>query len=301
MSAARLVMMEWAEGYNQVLAESGNEPELLEIYVDDGRQAGAVFRMGTRYDREKGKMTVTEEAKQEDLALGENVNTRMARVCLPLMNDINRDLVFTVEVPEEFEDDRLPTLDTKLWLDQGMIRLTYFEKSMKTPFLLMKRSAMSQHQRCAILANELVRRLSNIDHENIPHQEIILVIEQFTQQLRNSEYNCKESRGHVVDGIRGWRNKIERRKTEGQEFHRLARNTLQRRVKKKLLEKETWYKTEKKNTEDKPEDWELPEGWKVDKNKRGQKRKNEEDKEDKGRIRKKVKGSCSYHSHTTVS
>ena len=155
------------------------------------------------------------------------------------------------------------------------------------------------------MANKLLRRLSNIDHKNIPHHDIILVIEQFTQQLRNSEYNCKESRGHVVDGIRGWRNKIERRLTEGQEFDRLAKNTLQRRVKKKLLENETWYKTEKtENTEDKPEDWELPEGWKVDKNKRGQNRKNEEDKEDKGRIKNKVKGVMflpfTHHSELAI-
>ena len=50
MSAARLVMMEWAEDYNHILAEGDNEPELLEIYVDDGRQAGAAFRLGTRND-----------------------------------------------------------------------------------------------------------------------------------------------------------------------------------------------------------------------------------------------------------
>ena len=87
MSAARLVMMEWVEDYNHILAEGGNEPELLEIYVDDGRQAGAAFRLGTRYDTGKKKMTVTEEARQEDLALGEDTNTRMARVCLPIMND----------------------------------------------------------------------------------------------------------------------------------------------------------------------------------------------------------------------
>ena len=101
-----------------------NEPELLEIYVDDGRQAGTAFRLGTRYDIAKKKMTLTEQARQEDLALGEDTNTRMARVCLPLMNEINRDLVFTVEVPEEFDDDKLPMLDTKLWLDKGMIRFT---------------------------------------------------------------------------------------------------------------------------------------------------------------------------------
>ena len=67
-----------AEDYNHILADSVNEPELLEIYVDDGRQAGAAFRLGTRYDIAKKKMTVTEEARQEDLSLGEDTNTRMA-------------------------------------------------------------------------------------------------------------------------------------------------------------------------------------------------------------------------------
>ena len=192
-------------------------------------------------------MIISEEARKEDLELRENTNTRMARVCLPVMNDINIDLVLTVEAPDEFEDKKLPTLDTKMWLDEEQIRHTYFEKKMKTPFLLMKRSAISQHQRCSILANELVRRLSNVDVDHIPHSEVILVVEQFIQQLKNSEYACKEARTHVVDGIRGWRNKIERRRRENQEFYRLGKNTLHTRVRKKLMEKETWYKTKTRN------------------------------------------------------
>ena len=103
-------------------------------------------------------------------------------------------------------------------------------------------------------------------------------MEQFTLQLKNSEYSCKEARSHVVDGIRGWKNKIERRKRENIEFYRLAKNTLKTRVRKKLLEKETWYKTvSKTREEDKPEDWEMPDGWKHDnrgkKEKRSLKRK----------------------------
>ena len=159
MCAARLVMMQWAEDYNTILAEGGSEPELLEVYVDDGRQAGAVFRLGTRFDPAMKKLIITEEARREDRILNEEVNVRMARICLPIMNSINEDLTFTVEVGEDFKDRRLPTLDMKMWLEGGLIRHTYFEKEMRTPFLLMKRSAISQHQRCAILANELVRRL----------------------------------------------------------------------------------------------------------------------------------------------
>ena len=287
MSAARLVMMEWAERYNTILADSGMEPELLEVYGDDGRQAGAAFRLGTRYDPTIREMIISEEARKEDIDLKEDRNTRMARVCLPVMNDINNDLVFTVEAPDEFEDKKLPTLDTKMWLEEGLIRHTYFEKKMKTPFLLMKRSAISQHQRCSILANELVRRLSNVDVDHIPHSEVILVVEQFIQQLKNSEYTCKEARTHVVDGIRGWRNKIERRRRENQEFYRLGKNTLHTRVRKKLMEKETWYKTKNKKPEDRPVDWELPEGCKEER-KGGKKRKREPD--DGKKKRKKVKG-----------
>ena len=40
MSAARIVMMDWAEEYNNILSNGDDEPELLEVYVDDGRQAG---------------------------------------------------------------------------------------------------------------------------------------------------------------------------------------------------------------------------------------------------------------------
>ena len=31
------------------------------------------------------------------------------------MNTVHEDLMFTVEVGEEFEDNRLPTLDVKMW------------------------------------------------------------------------------------------------------------------------------------------------------------------------------------------
>ena len=67
MGEARPVMMEWAEKYNTILADSGMEPELLEVYVDDGRQAGAAFRLGTRYDPTIRKMITSEEARKEDI------------------------------------------------------------------------------------------------------------------------------------------------------------------------------------------------------------------------------------------
>ena len=46
---------------------------------------------------------------------------------------------------------------TKLNPD-GTINHTYFPKSMKTPFVVMQRSAMSIKQKLNILANDIIRR-----------------------------------------------------------------------------------------------------------------------------------------------
>ena len=52
-----------------------------------------------------------------------------------------------------------------------------------------------------------------------------------------------------MSGIRGYRNKIERRKREGQPLYRHAKKTLASRVKKKLLGKTRWFKGDRvKNT-----------------------------------------------------
>ena len=73
------------------------------------------------------------------------------------MNDVMEDLSFTVEVPEDFENERLPTLDFSLWMEDGIITHTYFQKEMKTPFVIMEKTAMGRHQIMEIMSNETTR------------------------------------------------------------------------------------------------------------------------------------------------
>ena len=89
------------------------------------------MRYGARWDEDSKSFKITEDAKQEDLSLrremNETSNVRMVRVCLPAINSINGDLEFTAEIPEEFKDNKLPTLDFFLWLERsGMLNHSYF-------------------------------------------------------------------------------------------------------------------------------------------------------------------------------
>ena len=116
MAASRLVMQSWSEAYKEILTNSGLEVDWLNGYVDDGRQASSVFKLGMRFQPESMLFEHSAEAEAEDIELDESSDRRMARICLPAMNHVNKDLIFTVEVPEDFPGNRLPTLDFQIWL-----------------------------------------------------------------------------------------------------------------------------------------------------------------------------------------
>ena len=130
-------------------------------------------------------------------------------------------------------------------MENGLITHTYFQKQMKTPYVMMERSAMGVKQRMEILSNETCRRLTNVDHENLDMEEQRIVLEQLTQELKNSGYNCDQAREVITSGYKGWRRRIKRREESG--LYRAARDTLEEREKKKLTERETWYIPRSKN------------------------------------------------------
>jgi hypothetical protein len=192
-----------------------------------------------------GKFMMDDQQYKIDMAKDEPDSVRMARICLPAMDSVNPNLRFTTEAPEEFARGRLPTLDFVIWMVDGIIYHSYFEKEMKSQFTIMQRTAMSEHQKMSILSNELVRRLSNI-HREVVEEEIHEVIEHYVTQLKNSGYNRKQAKEVVVCGVVGWRRKLEIREKAGQNQDLEASETLEKRTDTQFLEKTNWYKENKK-------------------------------------------------------
>ena len=245
-AAAEMVMQDWAENYREILTAAGIDVLLLAGYVDDGRQGTSTLPIGYRYNIEKKEFEYNKEYEMEDKRKrmeGESDNQRMARICLDVMNSINPDLCFTVECQEEYQNERLPTLDFNIWQEEeGTLNHSYFQKGMKTPLLISARSGMGGQQKIQILANELTRRIYNINKDKNGKDEYVEVIERMTQELKNSEYKYSTARQVIVSGIRGWKTRLDHRRKKGQEVYRLAKKTVKQREKKKILDRENWYK-----------------------------------------------------------
>ena len=233
---------------------------LLTGYVDDIRKSGTCVRLGLRFIVGAG-WKWSEADYQEDLEMrrtGESRNSRMVRICMPLVNSINQDLEFTSETPEDFDGKRLPTLDFEIWQEKdGKINHNYFQKDMKNPFQIMKRSAISQHSKISITSNELLRRLGNTNSKNVDNDESSKVVETFIKEMKHSEYSRKEVKEVVCSAITGWKRKVARREKEGQSYYKSARSTLVTRCMKKLTEKTNWHKRSSKSSKkdgDQPKD-----------------------------------------------
>ena len=82
------------------------------------------LKLGMLYSKYEKRFKYTKEANDEDQKRkkeGESTNQQMVRVRLMAMNSESEDLKVTVEVPEDIEKDRLPTLDFSIWKVDGLL------------------------------------------------------------------------------------------------------------------------------------------------------------------------------------
>ena len=86
---------------------------------------------------------------------------------------------------------------------------------MRTPLVIMETSALGNQQKHSILANDLVRRPSNMG-QSLPMADYVEVINNYTYKLKASGYSYAQAKEIIVLGIRGYKNKIKRRIQEGQ-------------------------------------------------------------------------------------
>ena len=164
------------------------------------------------------------------------------------MNSISKDLEFTMELCEDFEDQKLPTLSFSLYLGEDGIEHTYFEKTMKNQTLLMERSSLGRQQKMSIMTNELRRRLETLD-DNLSQNETISVMDHYIQQLVNSEFGWRQIREIICSALVGHVRREKKRKLLNKPRFRSGADSLRARVERKLVERYNWFRKKRKPEE----------------------------------------------------
>ena len=158
-----------------------------------------------------------------------------------IMNSILPNMEFTTETCNDFESNTLPTLDTQLWIRNGKVNYSYYEKPTTNKQVLNKKSAMSENGKIASLSQELIRRLKNTDL-SLPQNNKDDIINMYCRKMVTSGYTRSQIHRIITAGLRGFDKMVLRQAKGLCEIHRPAAKGAATRNRKKLLGKSRWFK-----------------------------------------------------------
>ena len=67
----------------------------------------------------------------------------------------------TFEIPSQHQSNKLPILDTQMWIEDGRVLHEFYEKSMTSDYVIRADSAQPNSMKRTCLIEEGVRRLRN--------------------------------------------------------------------------------------------------------------------------------------------
>ena len=136
-------------------------------YVDDVNLVLECLGLGVRWNASKRDMTWSQTWEDEDLEENLSDERRTAREILIMADDMSEEVAlrFTGEIQEDQEENKVPMLDVKVWLEEHngkqILLHSYYEKKATSRFVMMNSSAMPQQQKITTLVQETIRRMRN--------------------------------------------------------------------------------------------------------------------------------------------
>ena len=204
-AVARIVMLWWDGQLLDILNKNNIRLEEGARYKDDIRLLHKSIKEGRRWDGYG--LAYCEEWEEEDKRNGETQTQRTGRILKDVMNSIIYFLNLTIEIEDDFDDRKLPTLDVKIWYQDGRVLHEHYEKEMKSNLVLEQRSALSENTKVSSLSQEVVRILLNCAEE-LNNASRSLHLENFTTKLSTSGYKLEYIRKVMMNGIKSYERKL---------------------------------------------------------------------------------------------
>lgn len=204
--AAKVIINRWWRKVKDIILKLGLDIGLVFVYVNDFRLGLEPIPYGWSYDKQENKWVHSTVAEQRERAeLTPEAKTRQE--LHNIMNSVDKELRFTTESQEQYQDGHMPTLDMKIALINDtnsanqVITYTFFEKPNNSKYTTIENTAMDSDQRNQQLSMEVVRRLQRVDKRR-PQSEINEIINAFTDKMTNSGYSINQTREIITSGVR---------------------------------------------------------------------------------------------------
>ena len=236
-------MNKWDTQWMEMMVTNGLEVKTGIRYMDDIRVFMEAIREGWRWWN--GALCYCKAWKEEDLQEGLSRTARTAKVVLGMMNDVMTFLDFTTEIEDDFADRKLPTLDVKVWIRDGIIEYEFYEKPMAANTVLHAKTALSEQTKFSSLTQEVVRRLVHTSRR-LEHSTRMEVLETLCQKMANSGHTLPYMSKVLKAGICSYSAKLRNSlrppgSPNYKPLHQSTKYNSLGRWRNKVMARDTWY------------------------------------------------------------
>ena len=213
-----LYMLAWEHAFLNKLKSLGWSLSMYKRYVDDIQGVTMCLNKGWHYDFIKDKMIYSKDHPNSDLP----DDLRTFKELLAIGNSLDTNIQLELDVPSLHNDNKLPILDLKVWVENGILRHEFYKKEVASKHVILQRSAISDNVKRETLFQEGLRRLRNCD--TLTDTETIRqVLGEYSNCMRMSGYGPRIRR----DILKGT---LDRSKTNEEEIRQGLRKRFRNRA-----------------------------------------------------------------------
>ena len=238
-AVARLVMLDWDLKFIAMLEENKLTNYMYKRYVDDTANAMAAISPGTRWGEEEKRMVMLPHLVEEDVEVEPDLRTM--REMVRMASSINPMIQMTGDCPSKNNDRRMPLLNTKVWVEDGVLLYENYRKPMANPLMMLEMSAMPASMKRTVLTQEVIRIRRNIS-KKLPWETTVKHLNDFSERMKLSGYNEDYRYQVIKSGVEGFDKMLEEEQNGGRPINRPKSWEEDKRQKKKELQKRTWYR-----------------------------------------------------------
>ena len=194
------------------------------------RATGLKMRMYARYVDDTNLIVESEEEDEE----------RVAQSLMQIANGVIEGIEMKSDLPSRHTDRKLPILDMKCWLQEGVAYYMHYEKEVASKLVIPIRSAHSNSCKRSVHINELVRRCLNTLKDLGWSEYFAPALEDYMVRMKKGGYNEIYRRDVLANAIHIYEKKLSDSEAGGTPLNRASNYQRVERRKEKRIKKKNW-------------------------------------------------------------
>ena len=249
---AQLFMVWWDRQFKIRMDENGLGLRMYKRYVDDINVIVNATRPGLKFVDSVGRVVLDESVVEQERAV--KADRRCMALVQKIGNSIHPSIQLEVDFPSKHDDDKLPILDLKVWVemrrqqDRGeeesevnVVLHEFYSKDVASKCVINARSALSWSCKRTILTQEVLRILLNCSRE-LPWKTVVGHVNHMMLRLQYSGYDQKFRTEVVKSALAAYNRMIELDASGEQPLYRPRTWKQLERAQERREKRESWYK-----------------------------------------------------------